>query len=323
MIRQALLFSTAAAAVLILSACADQHDVTSNAGEELKKTSGMTPTGSEFNRTLFSEYLQLSRAEFNQGDYPDSDTYAVRARSAGQGMMVEPFTVAERKIPADQTSDATSYRGRLVKALGSGGRERLPHDAARAQAMYDCWLEQIGEGHSKGPQASDAAACRTNFLAALQKLETPLPERYMIYFDTNKATLTDKGRSEVARIVARARAINASNITVEGHTDRVGSDAYNLRLSQKRDDAVHNAIHLAGLNAAITSEAYGETRPAKPTPDGVAEASNRRVDVTIYPPATAPLPTVALPPTVSGTSAPRVCPDGLTYSERIGVCVAQ
>jgi OOP family OmpA-OmpF porin len=195
--------------------------------------------------------------------------------------------MSARKLPADKAPELTSYRGRLVTALRAGARERAPRDAAQAQAMFDCWMEQQEENRQPG----DIAACRTGFLAALAKIEVapvaaapaPQPETFTIYFDLNKATLNEKGRRDVDRIVARARAINAKNIVVEGYADRSGSNAYNMRLSQRREAAVHDAIHLAGINVPINGQAFGETRPAKQTKDGVREASNRRVDVTINP----------------------------------------
>jgi outer membrane protein OmpA-like peptidoglycan-associated protein len=111
----------------------------------------------------------------------------------------------------------------------------------------------------------------------------PRPETFTVFFASNKATLSAQARSEIDRIVARARAIGAKTITLQGHADRKGADAYNERLSQQREAAVHDQIHKAGLNARIEGQAFGEARPAKATADGVSEANNRRVDVVITP----------------------------------------
>jgi OOP family OmpA-OmpF porin len=271
-------------AALALSACDKENRPIELAGGglELQKVTGMTPSGSEFDRVLFSEYLSLSRGEYNQGDYRDSDFYAVRAGTAGRGGMVEPTQVAARNLPADKVQEFTAARGRLIAALGNGSKIRLPMDAAQAQTKFDCWAEQQEENR----QPNDIAACRSAFLAALAKIEVvppPPPERFTIYFDFNKAALDDNARREVNNIVSRARAMNAKSIVVEGFTDRSGTDKHNLRLSQKREAAVHDAIHRAGLNAAITGQSYGEDRLAVATADGVREARNRRVVVTVTP----------------------------------------
>jgi len=276
-------------ASLALSACDKAGDMMHESGGlELQRTTGMTPTGSDFNRALFADYLALSRSEYNQGDYPDSDKYAVRARTAGQGGIVEPEQMSARKLPADKTAELTSYRARLMAALANGSTTRLPSEAAHAQTNFDCWMEQQSENR----QPNDIAACRSAFLTALAKIEvvpTPPPpppppaEKFTIYFDFNKSVLSADGRRTVDQIVSRARALNAKTIAVEGHADRSGSDKYNERLSQRREATVHDAIHRAGLNAAITGQSYGEDRPAVATADGVREAQNRRVVVTVTP----------------------------------------
>jgi OOP family OmpA-OmpF porin len=268
-----------AAIALALSACS---------GAELERTSGMTPTGPEFNRALFAEYIALSRTEYTEGDYGNSDAFALRARSIGQGTMVEPEEVSARKIPADKTQELTTYRGRLLNALRGGARERLPRDAAHAQAMFDCWLEEQEENI----QPNDLAACRNGFLNALAKIEgapaaqpapAPQAETIMILFDFNKATLNAAANTEINRAVARIRALNAKTVVLEGHADRSGADAYNMRLSQSRVAAVRQALQKAGVNVRFDESAVGETRPIVPTPDGTREARNRAVTVRIVP----------------------------------------
>jgi hypothetical protein len=111
----------------------------------------------------------------------------------------------------------------------------------------------------------------------------PPPETFVVFFPYNRATLDRQARQEVAYIVNRARTLNANSIKLAGYTDRAGKDDYNMRLSAKREAAVHKAIDGAGLNAAISGAAFGETQLATATDDGVREASNRRVVVVVTP----------------------------------------
>jgi outer membrane protein OmpA-like peptidoglycan-associated protein len=272
-------FYAVAAAALILSACA---------GTELDRISGTTPTGPEFNRALFGEYVARSRVEYNEGDYGNSDKFAVRARSLAQGTMVEPEEVSARTIPADKVPELTTARGRLVAALRGGARERLPVDAARAQSRFDCWLEEQEENH----QPADIAACRAEFMEALAKIEVapaaqPAPaarsQTFTVLFDWNKATLDDAANAEIRRALAHARSINAQWVVLEGHADRSGSDAYNMRLSQSRVAAVRQAIQGSGVNVQFRDSADGESRPIVQTADGVREARNRAVIVRVVP----------------------------------------
>jgi OOP family OmpA-OmpF porin len=248
------------------------------------------PTGSNFDRALFDRYAALAKSEYNQGDWKDADAYSGRAMTAAQASAVMPESISARNLPADKVGELSGYRGRLVTALDRGARDRQPADAAEAQTKFDCWMEQQEENHQPG----HIAACRAGFLTALSRIEgqpvaaappppQPGAETFTLYFDTNKASLNAQGQRELQQIVQRARANNAKMIKVEGYADRAGKDDYNVRLSQRREATVHDAIHKAGLNARIDAESYGEARPAVPTADGVAEARNRRVVVTLMP----------------------------------------
>ena len=75
---------------------------------------------------------------------------------------------------------------------------------------------------------------------------------------------------------------NAASVVVVGHADRSGSDAYNVRLSERRAKAVADA--LVGLGVAsgkLSVDWKGESQPAVPTPDGVKEPLNRRATIDI------------------------------------------
>jgi OOP family OmpA-OmpF porin len=267
----------ASLAALILSGCA---------GNQLERTVGLTPTGSEFNRAMFTEYLNLSRTEFNEGDYGNSDKFAVRAQSSAANTTVQPEEVSARRIPADKVSELTTARGRLVNALNAGARERLPRDAAHAQAMFDCWMEEQEENF----QPDDIAACRGGFLDALARIEvTPAaapapaqaPGAFIVFFDWNRSDLTADARRILDQLVARERAGN-QGIRLIGHADRSGAETYNMQLSQRRADSVKAYLVANGVAAnRITTEARGERDPLVQTADGVREPQNRRVAVTL------------------------------------------
>jgi OOP family OmpA-OmpF porin len=68
---------------------------------------------------------------------------------------------------------------------------------------------------------------------------------------------------------------------VSGHADTSGSTPYNQGLSERRSRNVADLLASSGVPASgLTVQAFGETQPAKPTPDGVREPLNRRVEVT-------------------------------------------
>ena len=79
-----------------------------------------------------------------------------------------------------------------------------------------------------------------------------------------------------------AKAGNKTRLELTGHTDRSGSDQYNLALSLRRGEAVKQALIAQGIPAnAISIIGRGESQPLVPTADGVREPQNRRVEIVL------------------------------------------
>jgi outer membrane protein OmpA-like peptidoglycan-associated protein len=104
------------------------------------------------------------------------------------------------------------------------------------------------------------------------------PKSYLVFFDFNKSDLT----SQAVTIVDQA-AHNATGVTkleVTGHTDTVGSDAYNMRLSRRRAESVAARLEKDGIpSGEIEIIAKGKRDLLVPTADGVKEPQNRRVQI--------------------------------------------
>lgn len=81
-------------------------------------------------------------------------------------------------------------------------------------------------------------------------------------FDFNKSVLRPAGRTALDEFVAKARAIDPETIVAIGHADRLGSEAYNQRLSERRVEAVKVYLVSQGIEAnRIRTEGRGETQP--------------------------------------------------------------
>ncbi|MCQ4162934.1 OmpA family protein [Roseomonas sp. GC11] len=110
----------------------------------------------------------------------------------------------------------------------------------------------------------------------------PLARTYLVFFDFDRADLTDRARQIVAEAAQNSSRVQATRIEVAGHADRSGSPQYNQRLSQRRADAVAaELVRLGVARNAITVQAFGESRPLVPTADGVREPQNRRVEIVL------------------------------------------
>ena len=141
-------------ATLSLAACG---------GMELDRARGVQPEGTDFAVNLYQGYLGLSEAEFAEADYTDSDAFARRAIAAGTGRPPMPEAIGDRRLPADKVGELAEARTRLFAARSGNARLKAPEQAAVAQAMFDCWMQEQEENR----QPDDIAACRDRYLAAM------------------------------------------------------------------------------------------------------------------------------------------------------------
>jgi OOP family OmpA-OmpF porin len=85
-------------------------------------------------------------------------------------------------------------------------------------------------------------------------------------------------------LLARIKSKNAdlSGITISGHTDSVGSEAYNMKLGQRRADTVKDYLVSKGVPASkITTKSFGESQPVASNKTAEGRAKNRRAEVDV------------------------------------------
>ncbi len=103
-----------------------------------------------------------------------------------------------------------------------------------------------------------------------------------ILFDTNSTALRSDSRNVLRDLAANFQRYPDETVTIEGHTDNVGSPSYNQNLSENRASAVRNYLVDQGVSSSrISAYGYGETRPkaSNGTPEG--RQLNRRVEIRI------------------------------------------
>jgi len=105
---------------------------------------------------------------------------------------------------------------------------------------------------------------------------------FMVFFDFDKSDLTDAARDTIGQAAEAYRNKGGARISATGHTDTAGPADYNMALSLRRANAVKDQLVHDGVRADdISVIGLGETSPMVPTPDGVREAQNRRVEIVI------------------------------------------
>ncbi len=118
----------------------------------------------------------------------------------------------------------------------------------------------------------------TDLAASLNKdCHVPL---YGVLFDFNKASIKPDSDALLNKVGTLLKATPTLKVELEGHTDNVGGDDYNLKLSDARAASVRNWLVQYGIDASrMTSKGYGKTRPVADNGTDAGRAKNRRVEL--------------------------------------------
>ena len=104
----------------------------------------------------------------------------------------------------------------------------------------------------------------------------------MRFFDFNKSVVKPEGKAKLDDLVGKIKDINLEVIIAVGHTDSVGSDAYNQKLSVRRSEAVKAYLVSKGIEKnRVYTEGKGEKQPVADNKTAEGRAKNRRVEIEV------------------------------------------
>jgi outer membrane protein OmpA-like peptidoglycan-associated protein len=201
---------------------------------------------------------------------------------------------AEQATAAADAARATAEQARLAaeqqradadRVRAEAEQARLDAESARAAAEA-----QAQQARSLAEQSErEKAQLRDQLRAQLNTiLETRETARGLVVnvsdvlFDFNRANLKPGARDKVSKVAEILRAHPDLKIEVEGHTDSVGSDEYNQRLSERRADSVRASLVEDGVSRDVVGTAgYGESKPVATNGTAAGRQQNRRVEIVI------------------------------------------
>ena len=142
-----------------LNACAitSQTQIDAAAGQSVK--------GGQFERTLHKEYIKLAIAENKEGDHPDAIYFANKASQAASGTAPKPDTLKQRTIGKKDWKKTKGALRRIAAMKDRGGMKFAPAEMAKAQAGWDCLMQELEE---KIGQGKDIKACKKSMNKALR-----------------------------------------------------------------------------------------------------------------------------------------------------------
>lgn len=197
---------------------------------------------------------------------PAAETVVVPPPAAVELVVVPPSPAAELVVVLPSADGHTGAV--VVERAGSRIVLDQPYAADRV-------------GRESDPVRLSEREVRSTFGATLAAIP-PRPVSFLLYFIRGSDELTEESRGELARMLAELRLRPAPDVLVIGHTDRVGKDADNDRLSLQRAERVRQSLVAQGIAAErIRASGRGERELVMPTADGVDEPRNRRVEINV------------------------------------------
>ena len=230
--------------------------------------------GSDFNSSLAREYQALAvRSARTHVNWMDSTAYVAKSQAAASGGVAH-WTPAELGVEADGY-DST------VATITANAAAR-PAACAKAQAMWDQYLESLAEGAFACISAADAKAMLDEALAACAGLAAP----NTVYFGFDRSDITAAAQEVINSVVDQLSQISNPLVSIVGHTDTVGSLEYNQGLSERRATAVERAILARAAEQGveignITTAGRSFNELAVETGPNVREPRNRRATLAI------------------------------------------
>ena len=235
---------------------------------------GASIEGNDFNSALSREYQALAvRSARTDVNWMDSTAYVAKSRAAATGG-AGPWS------PGDLGVDAAGF-DEAVSVITENASAR-PAACAKAQAMWDQYLESLAEGAFARATAEDARAILDEALLACRgTMADPT-----IFFGFDSTELTASAMEVINGVVDMLAGFSDPLVSIVGHTDTVGSVAYNQGLSERRAAAVEAALLAraadAGVNiAGVQTAGRSERELAVETGDGVREPRNRRATIAV------------------------------------------
>jgi outer membrane protein OmpA-like peptidoglycan-associated protein len=215
---------------------------------------------------------------------------AARLRAQAEADRAREATRRAEAEAQERTARAQAETARQQAEAARLQAERARLEATQANALA---LAADERAAANANAARDAEREKAELRAQLNRqlnliLETRDTARGLIVnmsdvlFDTAQHTLKPGAREKLAKISGIVVSHPGLQLSIEGHTDSVGTDDYNQQLSERRAESVRSFLTQNGVPAgAITAKGFGESQPVASNDDAAGRQRNRRVEMVV------------------------------------------
>jgi outer membrane protein OmpA-like peptidoglycan-associated protein len=214
----------------------------------------------------------------------DTDAKAAMAAAGADRLRLENEA---RAIAAQTEAARLKAEVDIRTAAGEAEANRLKQENEAQRLASQAALDEAAK--QRAQLEAEKAALRTRLLAQFNAiLQTRDTARGLIVnmsdvlFDTGKYTLRPLAREKLANVAGIVAGHPGLKLDVEGHTDSVGGEEYNQKLSEQRSNSVREYLTGHGMqSAAVSSTGFGKTQPVASNDTANGRQQNRRVELVI------------------------------------------
>src|ERR1700722_14712101 len=237
-------------------------DILAKAKQELENAQALD--GKKSQRKVMITYARGAVQDAEEKEH-QQQVATQQAQDAAQQAQIEAQQQALKRAQAD----AAAAQAEAAAANARAAQATAEHNAQQATDQTEQMRERL----------------RSQLSQVLQTQETArglIVNMSDVLFDTAKYTLKPEAREKLAKVSGILLAYPNLKVQVEGYTDNVGGDQYNLTLSQQRGDAVRAYLVSQGVSPDnITATGYGMSNPVADNATSAGRAQNRRVNLVV------------------------------------------
>jgi outer membrane protein OmpA-like peptidoglycan-associated protein len=227
----------------------------------------------------------------------EREAAARQQASRAQAQASQAETEREAAERAKREAEEARSHAESAQAEANAATERAQKERSEAEAAREAALAQQQAAEAEAAKSRESATQAEREKAELreqlrQQLNTVLETRETarglivnmsdVLFDFGKYTLKPGAKEKLAKISGIIVSHPGLNLQVEGHTDSVGSDEMNQRLSEQRAQAVQSYLAAQGVPPnSITAQGFGKTRPVATNDNAAGRQRNRRVELVV------------------------------------------